>query len=42
MLLTENPSMDKEKRKGIELRLQNLGMTFEEFIDYQAKNLTGK
>lgn len=42
MLLTENPSMDKEKRKGIELRLQNLGMTFEEFIDYQGNNLTGK
>lgn len=42
MLLNENPSMDKEKRKGVELRLHNLGMTFEEFIDYQANNLMVK
>ncbi|MBI1836823.1 MAG: hypothetical protein HYR91_06110 [Flavobacteriia bacterium] len=37
MLLKENKSMETDKRKGIELRLRHLELTFEEFIQFQSK-----
>lgn len=37
MLLDENSTIEKSKRAGIELRLKNLGMTFDRFIEYQNK-----
>lgn len=35
MLLNEFPGMDKEKRKGIERRLEHNALNFEEYIEFQ-------
>jgi hypothetical protein len=39
LLLKENPLMDKDKKKGIELRLKHIKLNFEEFVQFQASNL---
>jgi hypothetical protein len=39
LLLKENPSMDKDKKKGIKDRLNHLDMSFDEFIDYKMNSI---
>lgn len=39
LLLKENPTMDKEKRAGIEMKLQHLALGMEEYLDFATKEL---
>jgi hypothetical protein len=39
LLLKENPSMNKEKSKGIKERLMHLNMTFDQYIEFKMKSL---
>ena len=32
LLLKENPTMNKDKKQGIEMRLKHLNLTFDEYI----------
>lgn len=38
LLLKENPNLDKDKKEGIEMRLQHLNLTFDEYIDFIANS----
>lgn len=39
LLLKENPSMDKQKRKEIKERLKHLSLTFDQYIEYKMNSL---
>ncbi len=39
LLIKENPGMEKDKKEGIEDRLNHLKMNFDEFINYKMKNM---
>ena len=38
LLLKENPSLNKDKKEGIKMRLQHLNLSFDEYIDFIAKS----
>ena len=40
LLLKENPKLDKDKKEGIQMRLQHLNLTFDEYIDFIANSVS--
>lgn len=42
LLLKENPKLDKEKRKAIEMRLKHLDLNFDQYLDFLSNQLEKK
>ncbi len=40
LLLKENSKLNKDKKEGIQMRLQHLNLTFDEYIDFVANSAT--
>ena len=40
LLLKENPKLDKDKKEGIEMRLEHLDLNFDEYIDFITNSVS--